>query len=315
MGFERMSDANRKAEGIATRRDAAVEALELRNQEVVRAKRDLQRALGATALAGSGVEDPAAEAAARAEAAATRAAVVEAERAKELAEVALNKVASEAAQLGQSLRDYLAQNSPALAQMQGLSARKYGAAAVAAASQLSSNRQSATSALNTLGMSAPSSTGGASGGVVVGGGTPSSSAMGPKPTGDEPGAYTVGGLPDGFVMFPVSAIEDPDTIDPNNFSVKGYTPADLAWGLKRVSTEVLPQVARGHTIDDLRSDDRAAGRSGSQSYGETYIGFFVKDPIRLDGRTPDGRFVIDHGHHRIWVAKRFGITHVPVRLH
>ena len=45
----------------------------------------------------------------------------------------------------------------------------------------------------------------------------------------------------------------------------------------------------------------------------TYSGFFGDSAIKLSPRG-DGRFGVENGFHRIWVARELGIQALPVRL-
>jgi hypothetical protein len=52
---------------------------------------------------------------------------------------------------------------------------------------------------------------------------------------------------------------------------------------------------------------------GTRSYSDTYSGFFGDDnAIRL--ASSGGRYNIENGYHRIWVARQMEMTHVPARV-
>jgi hypothetical protein len=128
------------------------------------------------------------------------------------------------------------------------------------------------------------------------------------------GSETLGtaapGMPDGFMMVPLSAIDDSDSkiIDASDFG-KGYSPQDLKWAHNAFIDVVLPTLSHGGSIDELRARDAAEGRVGVRSYADTYSGFLGDSAIKINGD-----MTVSNGYHRIWVAKQMGLDSVPVRL-
>lgn len=127
------------------------------------------------------------------------------------------------------------------------------------------------------------------------------------------GVHGVGqGLPEGWEMVPLSAIDDADSavVGPESFG-KGYSPDDLTWAFTALNEVVLPAISRGEGSDYFQELDQAQGRAGSRSYDDTYRGFFEKgSAIKLDRRA-DGTFGVGNGYHRIWLARQLGLQSLP----
>jgi hypothetical protein len=138
-----------------------------------------------------------------------------------------------------------------------------------------------------------------------------------KPSVDTPGSYAPKGIPEGFIMFPVSAIEDPQGMSSDADFSKGFSPDDLLWGMHALNATILPMLSSGGTgtgtEDLLTNQDMDQGRCGCRSLSDTYSGYFGDTAIKLDG-VDDGKFMISNGRHRVWLAKKNGITHLPVRI-
>lgn len=123
----------------------------------------------------------------------------------------------------------------------------------------------------------------------------------------------VGLLPDGLSEVALAEIDDADRhLDEGDFT-KGYSPQDLEWAVNALHDVVLPTVARGGGLDELRSRDLAEGRQGTRSYADTYSGFFGDSAIVVE-RRDDGRYTVTNGYHRIWVARRMGTPTLPARI-
>lgn len=120
-------------------------------------------------------------------------------------------------------------------------------------------------------------------------------------------------LPGGVSMVALSDIDDSDrSLSEANFT-KGHSPDDLAWAHEAFREVVLPGVRAGKTIDDFRDLDATRGLMGTRSYASTYSGFFGDDDaIRLEA-LPGGGYHPENGYHRLWVARRLGLTHIPAR--
>lgn len=124
------------------------------------------------------------------------------------------------------------------------------------------------------------------------------------------------GMPPSCAMVPIAMIdqtEDPIT-GPQDFH-KGYTIEDLDYAFELLETIVLPALATGANGDDFAALDLANKQWGTRSLSMTYSQFLdsKSDAIRLELR-PDGRYHIDNGRHRVWVASVTGRTHVPAHL-
>jgi hypothetical protein len=143
---------------------------------------------------------------------------------------------------------------------------------------------------------------------VHGRGPSGSAAPAPSPQLDKkaPG-IVLPGLPAKIQLIALSDIDDSDShvTGPETFG-KGYSPADLRWAHEALHEIVMPTLASGGTLEDLRARDAAEGRMGVRSYADTYSGFFGDSAIRLG---PD--LEVTNGYHRIWVAKQMGLSHVP----
>jgi hypothetical protein len=122
------------------------------------------------------------------------------------------------------------------------------------------------------------------------------------------------GLPDGWEMVPVSAIDDSESgvTGPESFG-KGYSPDDLGWGLDALDEVVLPAMRQGKGLDYFQGRDQAERRVGTRSYTDTYLGFFGDSAIKLEPRA-NGSYGVGNGYHRVWVAKRLGLHAVPGRV-
>lgn len=143
------------------------------------------------------------------------------------------------------------------------------------------------------------------GGAAGSGGGRSNSA-------EEPGLSTEG-FPDGLTWVSLDEIDTSDRPASELSFDKGYSPDDLSWATEAFRDVVAPGVNRGLTIEDFRAMDTAQGLSGTRSYAKTYEGFLGGGQIKLD-RAPGGRLAPVSGYHRIWLARRLGLTHLPARL-
>lgn len=121
------------------------------------------------------------------------------------------------------------------------------------------------------------------------------------------------GFPQGFAMVPLSAIDDGDSrvSGPADFSKSA--PSDMEWAHSAFLDVVLPTLAAGGTLDDLRERDLREGRQGDRSCSQTFTGF-LRDAsaITLDRR--GDRFEVGNGFHRIWTARRLGLSAVPAKV-
>jgi hypothetical protein len=124
------------------------------------------------------------------------------------------------------------------------------------------------------------------------------------------GLCPIAGAPREFAELPLDIIDDEGGVTgPESFQ-KGYSPDDLAWAFQALHEVVAPAMAEGMGADYFADRDRVEGRMGCRSYADTYSGFFGGDAIRVSQR-PDGRWEVENGRHRIWVARRMGLDAVP----
>lgn len=139
--------------------------------------------------------------------------------------------------------------------------------------------------------------------------TPSRSNAQAEPMASSPDSS---GFPNSTEWVALDQIDTTDrTISESDFG-KGYTPEDLTWAHEAFRDVVAPGVNRGMTIHEFRELDAKQGMVSPRSYAATYEGFFMH-PIRLT-RSPNGAWVPRNGYHRLWVAQRLGLTHVPARF-
>jgi hypothetical protein len=117
----------------------------------------------------------------------------------------------------------------------------------------------------------------------------------------------------GVQEVPISQIDTSDRDITSSDFGKGYSPEDLKWAMNALHEVVLPALAAGHDADYFAKRDAAEGRMGTRSYSDTHSGFFHDDhAIRLS--STGGRYHVENGYHRIWVARQMGLTHVPARV-
>lgn len=88
---------------------------------------------------------------------------------------------------------------------------------------------------------------------------------------------------------------------------------EMQAGLERLQ-EMQPAIESGEgaSSDYWAQFDRERGLDYAHGYRRIYDAFYGQDAIRL---VKDGdRYDIVNGRHRIWLAKRMGITTLPARL-
>ncbi|MGW5321799.1 hypothetical protein [Rhodococcus pyridinivorans] len=126
------------------------------------------------------------------------------------------------------------------------------------------------------------------------------------------GSHSGAGIPDGYALVPLSMIDDSDSrvSGPADFK-RDTSPEDLAWGFEALQNVILPAMARGKGIDYFRDRDNREGRMGSQSYADTYSGFFGTSEAPRFTRQPDGSLRVANGFHRVWVARNLGLEFIP----
>ncbi|MBJ7289756.1 hypothetical protein [Williamsia sp.] len=120
-------------------------------------------------------------------------------------------------------------------------------------------------------------------------------------------------LPSELELVPVAKCGGMRTITTSDFA-KGRSPEDVAWAVKAMYEEVLPRVAqKGDAERLLQEFDNRQGRTGFRSMTSAYRWFFGDMAITTD-IADDGTLLIVNGAHRLWAARRMGITHVPARV-
>ncbi|WP_019931267.1 hypothetical protein [Nocardia sp. BMG111209] len=120
------------------------------------------------------------------------------------------------------------------------------------------------------------------------------------------------GFPDGFGMVPLALIDTTGSAvhGPADFPAD-VSPADLEWGLDAFFRIIVPALALGRDLDYFRNRDTIEKRVGARSYADTYTGFLGRDNAPRLVRRTDGRYGVENGYHRIWVAQRMGLATIP----
>ncbi|MFI7000825.1 hypothetical protein [Nocardia sp. NPDC050175] len=132
---------------------------------------------------------------------------------------------------------------------------------------------------------------------------------------DIPPLVTPAGFPAGFAMVPLASIDTSrgNVTGPESFK-SDVSPADLEWGLEAFNSVIVNALRLGKGIDYLRDRDANEERYGAHSYADTYTWFFGENEALQVGRRADGTFEVHNGYHRIWVARRMGLTDIPARV-
>ena len=88
---------------------------------------------------------------------------------------------------------------------------------------------------------------------------------------------------------------------------------EMKAGLEKLQ-EMLPIVERGEgtSKDYWASFDTQKGLDYEHGYQRIYEAFYGDDAIRLNHN--GNQYDIVNGRHRIWLAKRMGITNLPARV-
>lgn len=155
---------------------------------------------------------------------------------------------------------------------------------------------------------------------LLGAGSAAGGSGGPAGAGGSGGAAGGGGwvpgLPVGYEMVPLSAINTSDSrITGEADFGKGYSIADLTWAFDAFDKVVLPNMAAGRGADFFHDLDAQQGLSGTRSFSMTYSQFTSgNNAIKLDAEG-DGTYTVGNGYHRIWLAGRLGRSSVPAKVH
>ncbi|HEY2221363.1 hypothetical protein [Actinomycetospora sp.] len=115
------------------------------------------------------------------------------------------------------------------------------------------------------------------------------------------------------VLVPLDRLVDLDPISGPADFVK-ITPQEMMDGLRLLEDDLLPLLEPGTGRDDLRALDERAGLVGTaRSLLAIYDVFFGgAEHAVVAVRRPDGRFEIQAGRHRLWVARRLHLNGLPV---
>lgn len=139
------------------------------------------------------------------------------------------------------------------------------------------------------------------------------SAVPSSPTTRAPeGVATIGGTR--MHRVPLSSVETSieHVRGPQDFTKMSI--GDMRVALNLLEARVQPAVAAGATRDDLVGLDRERGMANAPvTHAGVYDLFYGSDRIRLD-RNRDGTFSVTNGGHRIWLARRMGITELPADI-
>jgi hypothetical protein len=116
----------------------------------------------------------------------------------------------------------------------------------------------------------------------------------------------------GIQDVPVSALPDPDWVNSRSDFQK-IPASEMEAGMKRLQA-IQQMEARGlpSNSDAWRAVDQKLGLDYQHGYQSVYEAFYGDTAIRLE---KDGdRYNIINGGHRIWLAKRNGISSLPARV-
>ena len=122
-------------------------------------------------------------------------------------------------------------------------------------------------------------------------------------------------LPPGFQWISVAEV-DPAELDVQDEDFKKVPADEMVRGFRALTQSLLPEIeSRGAAADSsfFGDVDRASGTEQSCGLQRVYDAFFGTDPIRLDRRAGGGVWSVTNGRHRLAVARRLGITHVPAQ--
>jgi len=111
---------------------------------------------------------------------------------------------------------------------------------------------------------------------------------------------------------PIAELPDPQDINGEN-DFKKVPMTEMKAGLEKLQ-EMLPIVERGEgtSKDYWASFDTQKGLDYEHGYQRIYEAFYGDDAIRLNHN--GNQYDIVNGRHRIWLAKRMGITNLPARV-
>ena len=139
-------------------------------------------------------------------------------------------------------------------------------------------------------------------------------AIPPAASGGAGAALPSAGLPPGFHWILVAEVDSPRMDDA---AFRKVAPDEVERGYRELAGRILPALARAapeEVWDELGRLDAAEGRGTADGIQKVYDAFFGDDAIYLDRRAGDARWNVTNGQHRLEIARRLGITHVPARI-
>ncbi len=115
----------------------------------------------------------------------------------------------------------------------------------------------------------------------------------------------------GIVNISVSELPEPDITGEQDF--QKVSVSDMRDGLTKLQEiQSVVQQKQGLNTDYWSQIDRDRGLSYENGYQRVYEAFYGDTHIRVE--KVDGEYNIINGRHRIWLAKRMGITNLPIEL-
>jgi hypothetical protein len=115
----------------------------------------------------------------------------------------------------------------------------------------------------------------------------------------------------GIVNITVSDLPEPDLKGEKDF--KKVSVDDMRNGLAKLQTiQASMQEGRGIDADYWSQIDEQEGLSYQDGYRNIYDAFYGESHVHIE--KVDGKYDIINGRHRVWLAKRMGITHLPARV-
>lgn len=122
---------------------------------------------------------------------------------------------------------------------------------------------------------------------------------------------SVGPRGDTIVLTSVNEIDDRDSYVRSDADFKKAGPAELETAFQLLIYTVLPLVAVGAVAEDFDRIDEHSQRSYPNSLRRVYDLFYGSEATRLEPRT--GGWGIDHGYHRLNMARRMALPYIPAR--
>lgn len=89
--------------------------------------------------------------------------------------------------------------------------------------------------------------------------------------------------------------------------------ATMLDGVRRFSSEVLPEVEKGAGKDYFRQKDSESGVEYQYGLLRLYEAFYGDEPVRLT-KMRDGRYEVTNGRHRLFAARAAGLESIPASV-